>query len=477
MNLKKRLFLANFTTVAIPLAITVLLAAVYLFFLGRYAAADLSFDRYRQLSAIRYEFFYNQHSVLQEQPEAMEKESKQKELLAKLEKVDGALVILKNGKPLFSSCELSPIDLEKLLQNGKGPGGSEEIVISNVSFLAQVTELPYQDGSLAQVILLAPMPSSGADLENFLWFVGITFLLSFLITNIYTSQQISKAILKPISNLQVAAGEISRGNLQHQIIEEGDREIQELCRDWETMRIKLMELIHTQLKYEDNRKMLIGSISHDLKTPVTSIKGYVEGILDGVAASPQKLEKYLKTISLKAEQVDRLIDDLMLYSKLDLKQTPFQMERTNVGGYLRRCLVESRPETERSQVMFRFTNELKDDCFVLLDQEQMRRVIINIIDNSQKYLPRGQGEIHVLLRETKTSVIMEFRDNGCGILEKDLPHVFERFYRADHARDGIKGSGLGLAISKQIVEGNNGRIWAVSPPEGGAAIMISFGKL
>ena len=145
--------------------------------------------------------------------------------------------------------------------------------------------------------------------------------------------------------------------------------------------------------------------------------------------------------------------------------------------YLRRCLAESRPETEKGQVVFRFTNELKDECFVLFDQQQMHRVIINVLNNSQKYLPRGQGEIHVRLRETKTSVIMEFRDNGCGIKEKDLPHVFERFYRADHARDGIKGSGLGLAISKQIVEGNNGRIWAVSPPAGGTAIMISFGKL
>lgn len=477
MNLKKRLFLVNFATVALPLAITVLLAFAYLFFLGRHTAADLSLDRYRQLSAIKYEFFYNRHSLLQEQPEAIERESKQGELLERLDKINGELVILKNGQLLFSSREFSPIDLAKLLQNGRGLGNNEEILIDNVSFLVQAIELPYRDGSLAQVILLAPLQGSGADLGNFLWLLGITFLLSFLVVNFFTSQQLSKAILKPISNLQVAAGEISKGNLQYQIVEEGDREIQELCRDWEKMRIKLTELIHNQLKYEDNRKMLIGSISHDLKTPVTSIKGYVEGILDGVAGSPEKIEKYLKTISRKAEQVDRLIDDLVLFSKLDLKQIPFQMERTNIGAYLHRCLAENRPELARVKVLFRFTNELKQDRFVLLDREQMNRVIMNILDNAQKYLYQGQGEIHVLLRETKTSVIIEFRDNGCGIKEKDLPHVFERFYRADHARTGIKGSGLGLAISKQIVEGNNGRIWAVSPPAGGTAIMISLGKL
>lgn len=477
VNLKKRLFLTNFATVALPLFITILLAAVYLFFYGKYAGNDLSLARYQQLSAIKYEFFYNRHSLLQEQPETIEKESKQKELLAKLEKVKGELIILKNGQLLFSSRDFSQIDLAKLFQSEKSPGGKEEVIIENDSFLMQAIDLPYRDGSLAQVVLLAPLQGPAAGLKNFLWFAGITFLLSFLLTNFFTSQQISKTILRPLSNLQAAAGEISEGNLQHQIVAEGDQEILELCHDFEIMRVKLTELIHTQLKYEDNRKMLIGNISHDLKTPITAIKGYVEGILDGVAGTPEKIEKYLKTISLKAEQVDGLIDDLVLFSKLDLKQIPFQMERTNIGEYLHQCLAECGPELERDGIAFKFSNELRDDRFVLLDKEQMHRVIMNIMDNSQKYLPRGHGKIHILLRETKTSVIMEFRDNGCGIEEKDLPHVFERFYRADHARTDIKGSGLGLAISKQIVEENNGRIWAVSPPAGGTSVMISLGKL
>jgi signal transduction histidine kinase len=477
MNLKSRLFLANFAIVAIPLIITILLAVVYLFFYGRWADTDISLTRYRQLSEIKIEFFYNQQSLLRERPEVIEKESKQKELFEKLQKINGELVILKNDQLLFSSREFSQIDLAKLLQGGKSLGRNEEVVINNISYLVQLMDLEYQDGSLAQVIMLAPIHGFDADLRNFLWFIGITFLLSFMITNLFTSQQISKAILRPISNLQVAAGEISKGNLQHQIIEEGDREIQELCRDLEMMRIKLKDLIHTQLKYEENRKMLIGSISHDLKTPITSIKGYVEGILDGVANSPEKINKYLHTISLKAEQIDKQIDDLMLFSKLDLNQIPFQMERTNIDKYLRMCLAESGPELERNNIMLRLTNELRQDEFVLIDQEQMKRVFMNIIDNSQKYMHQERGKIHVLLRETKTSVIIEFRDNGSGINEKDLPHVFERFYRSDQARTETKGSGLGLAISKQIVEGNNGRIWAVSPPEGGTSIMVSLRKL
>lgn len=470
MNLKKRLFLANAAAVAVPLVITVLLALVYLFFYDKWADTDTSLARYQQLSEIEL-------SVLKIQPEGIEEESKQKELLNKLDIINGELVILKNDQLLFSSRDFSKIDLAKLPQEEKGFGSNEQVVINDISYMVRLIDLNYQDGSSGQVILLAPVHGTGANLQNFLWFIGLTFLLSFVITNFFTAHQISKAILRPINNLQAAAGEISKGNLEHQIIEEGDEEIQELCRDLEMMRIKLKELIHTQLKYEDNRKMLISSISHDLKSPVTSIKGYVEGILDGVANNPEKIKKYLGTISLKAEQVDKLIDDLLLFSKLDLNQIPFQLTRINIDEFLRVCLAESEPEIERSSIGLSYSNELNHDESVLLDGEKMKRVIMNIIDNSRKYMDKEEGRIQVLLRETKTSVIMEFRDNGPGIEEKDLPYIFERFYRSDHARTDIKGSGLGLAIAKQIVEGHNGRIWAVRLAEGGISIMISFGKL
>lgn len=361
-------------------------------------------------------------------------------------------------------------------------GGNGQVAINNTSYIVQLVNLNYRDGSLAQVVLLAPIHGSSANLKHFLWLIGLVFFFSFLATNLFITSQISKVILKPINNLQRAAAEISKGNLDHQIIEEGDREVQELCRDLEIMRIKLKELIYKQMKYEDNRKMLISSISHDLKTPVTSIKGYVEGILDGIANNPEKIKRYLDTIALKAEQVDKLIDDLVLFSKLDLNQIPFELKSTNIVPYLQACLMESEPELERDGIRLEFANELKSEQFVFLDQEKMKRVIMNIVDNSRKYLGKEEGEgqkegeIQVFLRETKTSIIMEFRDNGTSIAEKDLPFIFDRFYRSDHARTDMKGSGLGLAIGKQIVEGNSGRIWAISPSGGGTSIIISLGK-
>ena len=105
------------------------------------------------------------------------------------------------------------------------------------------------------------------------------------------------------------------------------------------------------------------------------------------------------------------------------------------------------------------------------------RVILNIIDNSRKYMDKKQGEIVIMLRETNSSIIIEIRDNGSGIDKEDANKIFDRFYRADSSRSEAKGSGLGLAIAKQIVEGHKGTIWAVSHENQGTSILISLGKI
>ncbi|MGI6679658.1 MAG: sensor histidine kinase [Dehalobacterium sp.] len=471
MNLKKRLIMANLMTVAIPLVITVLLTLIFLFFYGKLSDPNIAVSRYQQLITIERQFFRNEQNLLTDQPEAIEEEVNQRELLSQLEHVKGELVILKNGQVFFSSADFTQIDVTKLLR-----AGNDRVKINNVSYIVRPVQLSYLDGSLVQVLLMAPVADSAVGLKVVLWFIVLVFLISLIITNFFIGQQISQTILQPVQHLQQAAGKISKGNLEEEILAEGDRELQELCRDLEMMRIKLKELIHNQLKFEENRKMLITSISHDLKTPITSIKGYVEGILDGVADNPEKITKYLKTIGLKADQVDKLIDDLLLFSKLDLNQIPFQLERVLIEDYLKSVLSEHGLELESKKIKLFFHNELTQAQFVFLDQEKMQRVLMNILDNAVKYVPEGLGEIHVSLRETNTGVIMEFRDNGSGIREEDLPYIFERFYRGDQARTERKGSGLGLAIGKQIVEGHQGRIWAVRADEGGTSIMISLRK-
>ncbi|KGP76993.1 membrane protein [Desulfosporosinus sp. Tol-M] len=474
MNLKKRLILANASTVIIPMLITVLIALASLYVFGKLLGMDLSFENYQKLSQIKFELLYSERNILHHTPEVIEEESFQKHLQEQLAEINGELILIKDEEVIYSSRNFSKIDVAKSLEAGKMKVGREPVLIGEVSYTIQLIELRLKDGTPGKVLLLAPMGRSVTNLTVFLVLIGVSFLLAFLVTNIVISYQFSRSILQPLHNLQTAAAEISRGNLDHPIVEEGDQEIQALCRDLELMRLKLKDSVHTQLKYEDNRKMLISSISHDLKTPVTSIKGYIEGILDGIADTPDKKKRYLETIALKAYQVDQMIDDLLLYAKLDLKQLPYEFEKTDLEEYLLLCLLESESELDSSRIKISLHNELVQKQHVLLDRERMKRVIMNILDNSRKYMDKDQGEIKIHLRETSTSLIIELRDNGSGINEGDLPHIFDRFYRSDAARS--KGSGLGLAIAKQIIEGHNGRVWAVSHGEEGTSIMISLSK-
>ncbi|MPN54679.1 Sensor histidine kinase WalK [bioreactor metagenome] len=171
-----------------------------------------------------------------------------------------------------------------------------------------------------------------------------------------------------------------------------------------------------------------------------------------------------------------MIDDLLLYSKLDLNQIPFNYEKTDIVEYFNYCILESSPELEKYNIHIDFQNNLKDFRYVMLDRARMKRVIVNIIDNSRKYMDKENGLITIMLRETNSSIIIEIKDNGSGIDKSDVSKIFDRFYRSDLARSDAKGSGLGLAIAKQIVEGHKGKIWAISHEDEGTSIIISLAK-
>ena len=196
-----------------------------------------------------------------------------------------------------------------------------------------------------------------------------------------------------------------------------------------------------------------------------------------MANTPEKVEHYLKTVYSKTEQMDIMINDLLLYSKLDLSQLPFNFEKTDIIDYFNYCIHESAVELEKSNIQISLNNDLKGSKYLKIDRERFMRVILNITDNSRKYMDKKQGEITIQLRETNSSIIIEIRDNGSGIEENDANKIFDRFYRADAARSEAKGSGLGLAISKQIVEGHKGKIWAISHENQGTSILMSFGKI
>ena len=278
-------------------------------------------------------------------------------------------------------------------------------------------------------------------------------------------------IINPIKKLEVATQNIKEGNLDFTIDVDSNDEVGELCRNFEEMRQRLKDNAEEKIANEKENKVLISNISHDLKTPITAIKGYVEGIMDGVADTPEKHDRYIRTIYNKANEMTTLINELTVYSQIDTNRIPYNFKKINVADYFNDCVEEIGLELESRNIGLSYYNYADDAVVIIADPEQLSRVIHNIIGNSLKYLDKPQGFINIRIKDVGDFIQVEIEDNGKGIAAKDLPYIFDRFYRTDASRNSATGgSGIGLSIVRKIIEDHGGKIWATSKEETGTII-------
>ncbi|WP_455504184.1 sensor histidine kinase [Blautia sp.] len=272
-----------------------------------------------------------------------------------------------------------------------------------------------------------------------------------------------RSIAVPLVKLKKATQNIKEGNLDFVLDVEGKDEFSELCQDFEEMRRRLKESTEEKSLIEKENRELISNISHDLKTPITAVKGYVEGIMDGVADTPEKMDRYVRTIYNKTNEMDHLINELTFYSKIDTNRIPYTFSKLNVEDYFADCAEEVGLELETRGIELVYANYVEKDVMVIADGEQIRRVIHNIISNAIKYMDKPKGIIQIRIKDVGDFIQIEIEDNGKGIGPKDLPYIFDRFYRTDVSRNSSKGgSGIGLSIVKKILEDHGGKVWATS---------------
>ena len=272
-----------------------------------------------------------------------------------------------------------------------------------------------------------------------------------------------RSIAVPLVKLKKATQNIKEGNLDFVLDVEGKDEFSELCQDFEEMRRRLKESTEEKNLIEKENRELISNISHDLKTPITAVKGYVEGIMDGVADTPEKMDRYVRTIYNKTNEMDHLINELTFYSKIDTNRIPYTFSKLNVEDYFADCAEEVGLELETRGIELVYANYVEKDVMVIADGEQIRRVIHNIISNAIKYMDKPKGIIQIRIKDVGDFIQIEIEDNGKGIGPKDLPYIFDRFYRTDVSRNSSKGgSGIGLSIVKKILEDHGGKVWATS---------------
>lgn len=288
---------------------------------------------------------------------------------------------------------------------------------------------------------------------------------------------IYKRILVPLDKLQTATKKIADGDLDYQLDERDFSEIPFLFKDFERMRIKLKEDEEEKKLSEDAAKELVSNISHDLKTPLTAIRGYVEGILDGVASSPQKTRDYLNTIYNKTNDMTSLIDELLYYSQVAEKYMSYKYEKIYVKDFFDEYVKDLYLELETIKIKFEYIVNVGRSTVIDMDKEQIKRALNNIVSNAVKYMDKKEPEIHFRVTETSDAINIQISDNGRGIDEKDLPHIFERFYRSDVSRNTkLGGSGIGLSIVKKVIENHEGSVVAMSRPGVGTEVSIELKK-
>ena len=286
------------------------------------------------------------------------------------------------------------------------------------------------------------VPGKADELQQ-LYLAVVFFTAGLLIYWIYRSVSV------PLEKLQKAARNIKEGNLDFEIRQESDDEIGQLCQDFEEMRLRLKANAEEKVEFDRENKELISNISHDLKTPITAIKGYVEGIMDGVADTPEKMDRYIKTIYNKANEMDLLINELTLYSKIDTNRIPYNFATVSARGYFEDCAEDLSMELDAKNVEFSYHNFMEQDCRIIVDPEQLRRVINNIVSNSLKYMDKPRGKITMQIKDVirryrlmnKRILIVE-DEESIADLEKDYLELSN--FEVVVAHDGETGLNKGL---------------------------------
>lgn len=377
------------------------------------------------------------------------------------------------------------------------------------SFLIKAHEFRFSDGSSGVVYVVTLVSGWLPAIKA----IFVQFIISFLFIILFTAAililWIYRGIVRPLHVLRKATHRVQDGDLDFSIETKSKDEIGMLCRDFEEMRVHLKESNEMRLKYEAEMRELVSNISHDLKTPLTAIEGYSEGLLDGVAKSLEKQEKYIRIIHAKAREMARLVDELSESSKIENGIVPYNFQHVNVGQYFDDCVEDLRIDLNVQGIALNYENEVPRDVRVEMDPEQIRRVINNVVGNSVKYFHQDNPLIRIRLLDEELMpknidyeqeergekskqklsvkeqgnyvvshmVRVEIKDNGQGISEEALPHVFDRFYRADESRhSSTGGSGLGLAIARKIINDHGGRIWASSKEGEGTSIFFTLCK-
>ncbi|MCR5717034.1 MAG: HAMP domain-containing histidine kinase [Lachnospiraceae bacterium] len=286
------------------------------------------------------------------------------------------------------------------------------------------------------------------------------------------ANQTAEEVKVNIGDIANGMDELTKGNLNYRFDVAADSEFAEICATFNRLAERLQES-ENQVKQQKDEMML--GITHDLGTPLTSIQAYAEGILDGVANTPEKQKHYLEMIKGKAEDIQSLVTQIFMFSELKREDYPCHPISIRMDQALNNLIETHRKDYETRGLSIHAS---LSDTVCLVDLEYLDRILINIAENSIKYRNNDHGNLKIFMETDDKYCTLTFQDDGPGVSEEALPHLFEVFYRTDPARSMPgKGSGIGLAIVKSLMEKLGGSVIAQNGNHGGLKIQLIFRRI
>lgn len=301
--------------------------------------------------------------------------------------------------------------------------------------------------------------------------IASIFIILYSFYKIY--RLITIDILKPIFQMHESAKAILKGDFNEKVEYDYEGEIGNFSHDFEAMRDNLKEAKESEKRLKKSEKELIACISHDLKTPIASISGYCEGIIDGVVREEKDIKRYCSIILKKSRVLTKLIDDMLEFSKAEINQMTIKKEEIYWNSFFAEVVEDLSLDVESTGRKLRVEGEISN-IITNIDRKRIQQVIYNLVSNSIKYT-RADGIITIKNEKSSEYIVVSVKDNGTGIGETELPYVFNKFYRGEKHRNlDIPGSGLGLSIAKYIVEQHGGNISIKSSIDQGTEVIFSI---
>ena len=477
MTIKRRLFISNILMLIIPaaLAVITLMASLLFFFVLAFPHAEYRLGLHEELMEMRGHVVELAADLLSDSNAAHKSECES--ALSRIVEKNQLTIQIKEGQKLllqFGSGTVPSQDrLEQALATLDGKGS-----VSDESF-ELYGQFVQANGTDYQIVIYNPVVSlSSLNLKA--WAVGIFFLMAVLLLfiifliNRFLTRFVFRRISEPLKTLSEGVHQIRDGNLSHRIAYSEKDEFLPICEDFNEMAERLRISVEQLQKEEESRKGLLAGISHDIRSPLTSIRAYVEGLLDGVAVTPEKQRAYLCVIQKKTVDIDEMVRKLFLFSKMELGEFPYSAERMDVVNEIRDFVLASAEEYRRRGLQIR-TKMPINPLIIQADPTYFRSILSNLLDNSAKYKEKIVGTAVITAEVAGIYCRLQVDDDGPGVPAEALSRLFDVFYRSDPSRKNPhQGSGLGLAIVAKTLERMGGSICAENLPEGGLRITMKI---